>query len=392
MNGIFAEKTFEEHSFQVKRNRIFDGECKHVQAFINNIVFPKTLDEVMFYAAEHGCFNVEDILEEDTTVWTVPKWAKIGDIVFFMHSKTSISTITRLKSELIDCDILYDEDDYKLLDEWLEKGRQLYKQYGGKIFAIGRVTGIPEYIADDDEEYETADYYHWKSKIYSEIVVDVLENPIDISEINDFIYVSRQSAITGVFGKEYQKLKEIIKQKNDIPLYFENSESQLLPFREINDSNWISLTDEYRRSFMLEAQFRSYYVDYLLASIGDRKTFYRECRCVKSGMPDSFVDNVIIINGQYLPVEVKLNVQAEKNIKQQVVKYTNDDYIVLSQKSGKSIDGAKIYSSKVLIIDTEGLYMYDSDMDDIKDVYRLSKLIKQQDLEGLKSVVAKYLQ
>lgn len=70
----------------IKEFQVKHGLSKYsdtiVQSFINNISFPKTLDELYWYATQHGSFNVEDILYESETVWTSPKWAKIGDIVF----------------------------------------------------------------------------------------------------------------------------------------------------------------------------------------------------------------------------------------------------------------------------------------------------------------------
>ena len=72
------------------------SRIKHVQAHINNISFPKTLDELYWFVTENGSFNVEDILFNKFVEWTVPNWTQTGDIVFFMHAKTARSTITKL--------------------------------------------------------------------------------------------------------------------------------------------------------------------------------------------------------------------------------------------------------------------------------------------------------
>ncbi|MDD6276753.1 MAG: hypothetical protein PUB20_08045 [Clostridia bacterium] len=259
ISGFQSKKILKEFQF---RHGLSEHSDDIVQSFISNISFPKTLDELYFYATEHGSFNVEDVLCENETVWTSPKWAKIGDIVFFMHSKTAKSTITRLRTQLNNQRDNISKKKYNVLMDWINRGLDLYKQYGGKIFAIGRVIGAPEYIADSDDDYEVASFYHWGSKIYSEIKVFVLETPIDISEFNDFIFVSRQSGITPVFGKEFIKLRDLVASKNETPEYFLNSVSIPLPLTKINSDNWFEITDEYRRSFMLESQFRSYYVDY----------------------------------------------------------------------------------------------------------------------------------
>ena len=59
-------------------------------AFVTNIAFPKSLEEVMFYLYEVGCFDVEKVLVEKHTEWTPQK------IVVLV--KTSTSCFQRLQS------------------------------------------------------------------------------------------------------------------------------------------------------------------------------------------------------------------------------------------------------------------------------------------------------
>ena len=101
--------------------------------------------------------------------------------------------------------------------KWLERGRKLHKVYGGKIFAVGRVSGSPvhENYQDDDTMP-----FHCDSKLYTHIdSICLLENPIDISEFNSFISITRGGAITGVFGDEFIKLRQVIESKNLLPRY-----------------------------------------------------------------------------------------------------------------------------------------------------------------------------
>ena len=129
-----------------------------------------------------------------------------------------------------------------------------------------------------------------------------------------------------------------------------------MPLQGINRENWLSLTNEFRRNFDWEQQFRTFYVDYLLHAISDRRTIYKECRCQRSDIADSFMDNVIFIGRKYLPVEVKLSVAAEQDILGQVQKYCHDDRIFLSKD--KIIPGSSTYDGKVLVIDTMNIYLY----------------------------------
>ena len=131
-----------------------------------------------------------------------------------MHGKEANKKFTAMRTKLQADSSAY--PDYDELMKWIDHGLQLHKQYGGRIFAIGMVTGIPVY----DEPVD--DLLHWSTRLYAEISqVFVLPCPVHISEFNSFIRVSRVGATTGVFGKEYGKLKELIGRKNPLPDYFQ---------------------------------------------------------------------------------------------------------------------------------------------------------------------------
>ncbi len=381
---IKLEKETRRQRFE--RSELYDPSLS-VQAFINNISFPETIEELEWFIYEHGCFNVEDVLYEEKTNWTVPKWAKAGDIVFFMHSKTAISKITALRTQLNKTKDQFSKEEYGIFMEWINIAIHLYKEFGGKIFAIGRVSGNPVYEAVEDN-----DLFHWKSRLYGDIngVIQLTE-PVDISEFNSFILVSRGGAITGVFGEQFERLRAIIEAKNPLPRYVRDSVSIPIPLRKINRHNWIELAGQYRRSFFLEIQFRSFYVDYLLSLLGDKRKIYRECRCTKSIYPDSFVDNVILLNGKYLPIEVKLYINAEKNLKGQVVKYTNVDKCYLIKKSQDYITSNEMYGNHVLVIDTFGIYVYEATTDNLSKIYDLDNLKTEKDIKEIKAIILSIL-
>lgn len=382
---------FEEFAYSAKNRRI-DNEHEgslSVQSFINNISFPTSLEELRVFIYEHKCFNVEDILTNEEEIWTTPKWAKKGDVCFFMHSKTAISKITSLITELNNSKKYSSKEKTKMM-EWLERGRTLYKEYGGKIFAIGRVTGAPVY-----ENYQDDDSvpFHWNSRLYAHIdSICVLDNPIDISEFNSFILVTRGAAITGVFGEEFIKLRSIIAKKNRLPRYVLESVSIPLPLNKINKNNWIEVAGKYRRSFFLEVQFRSFYVNYLLELLGDTKRNYRECRCQKATNPDSFIDNVIKYKGKYLSVEIKLDVNAEQNLIGQVRKYCNVDRCFLLGKNKElPIDSSTMWSNNCLIIDTFNIYMYNDVAQKIEPIFDLDNLTCVADIYKIKKGIDKGL-
>lgn len=359
---------------------------KYVEAFINNISVPKSLEELsaFFMDGNHAQSLFDYASASGTACWTVPRWAKRGDIVLFMHAKTANSTLTGLRTEVR---TQYDPNSSEAQDYERAIADQLafHKIYGGKIYAVGRVNGKPEKLTVDP-------LLHSRSNVFCDIDnLFLFDTPIDISEFNSYIKISRMSGITPVFGEPYEKLKETISQKNIIPGYFTQSYSTPFPHSAVNSENWMKLGLEYRNAFTLEIQFRQCYVDYLLSALGDQKTIYMECACYKGSNPVTFVDNVIRINKKLLPVEVKLNIKLESDLEGQCEQYCMLDKLVLQKKTSREAKINNVIPDRVLVIDTYAVYMFFLENKKIVTLYDLDQLKSEANIQDLRKLVMENL-
>ena len=355
---------------------------KYVEAFVSNISVTDSLDE--FYERYIDGNNVQLLLDDISstghTCWTSPRWAKRSDIVLFMHAKTAKSKLTKVRTEARS---RYNptSEKAKRIERAIQDQLEIYKQYGGKIFAIGQISGKPETYDENDASY-------FKSRVFSDIdYLFLLENPVDISEFNSFIKISMQGSITPVFGSAYERLKDLIISKNNVPDYFLRCFSTPFPHNAVNSDNWMKLGLEYRNAFTLEIQFRQCYVDYLLSNIGDQKRIYMECPCYKDGKPVTFVDNVIRINKKLLPVEIKLNRELESSLEGQCRQYCKLDRLVLDKKKGREARLSDVIDNKVLIVDTYGIYIYEYSSNTIKTLYDLDDLRTKDELPQLRELI-----
>lgn len=358
-------------------------EC--VQAYVSNMSTATTLEELEY---TDGITLPENLMSAVDKLWTAPKWAKAGDVVFFMHSKTARSTITRLRSELFRNRDKMSAYDYDRLMNYIGHCLDIYSQYGGKIFAIGRVCGGPKYV---EPENVMESVLHWRSRNYSAIDnIHILEKPLDISEFK-YIHITRGGATTPLYDYEFDHLREDIGKNNDLPQYVKNSTAKPIPLRKINAQNWIEIANDYRRCFILEKQFRQFYVDYLLRDIGDKKKFFTECRCQRNDIHDSFMDYVIRFEGKLLPVEVKLSVNAEPNIVGQVSKYVFNNNVFLTDDGSRCASGKEFHDGKVLIIDTEKLYWYEAESNKVNAIFDLDDLTDREILQNVRQVICDLL-
>lgn len=346
-----------------------EQNCDFVNAHINNISFPKTIEQLEDFIYEHGCYNVEDVINEvgdGYTNWTVPRSSVVGDIVLFFHAKTAIQWIRKL--ETATKALNPESHDKTLLLAWLQRARALYSSYGGKIFAVGRVSSRPERENDGSP-------YHWSGRIYADVKdLYLLETPIDISEFNSFITVSRQSAITPLPSNEFEKLKSLLKAKNpSAPKWFLESRIGDNKLSKVNQKNFLEITGSYRKRFPLEINFRSYYVDYFLETLSG-KNVYRECRCHTTKTPLARVDNVFEFGGKKMLLEVKLNIALENDLVSQLNQYIYAEYINLSHyQHNQTTDFEKEF---MFVIDVYAMYRYDA---------KNQNLIKLFDLDEIKS-------
>lgn len=353
-------------------------EYEYINAHINNISFPKGIEELETFVYEHGMYNVEEVLNCSEVFWTVPRSSKIGDIVLFYHAKTAISRISALTSEV---KALPDESIHPkaLLLDWLGRARGLYGAYGGKIFAVARIVGSPEH---SEMRGSTGVEYHWHGRVYASVAdIAALDVPVDISEFNSFIKVSRQSAITPLPSTEFNKLRSVIRSRNcNLPDYFLNCRIGTNSLSRVNCENFLLQTSPYRRRFLLETDFRSYYVDYLLKSLSGRQV-WSECRCQATGKADCFVDNVFCVNDRHYLLEVKLNTKIEKNLSRQLQQYIRAERIFLKQGEPKAItDFEKAY---IYVIDTDAFFRYEAETDCLIELVKLDALTSVDQIKRL---------
>lgn len=350
----------------------------NVQAYILTLTYETTLEELLERVEQSGYDTITEIVamnNNDILSYVSPIWASAGDIIFFYYAKSSINTIKRLKKE---SDLLNDYDiDKPMYKGVLKEAEDMYNKIGGCIFAVGKVM-------DSSFVGNGVEHAHFKSKIFAPISYVVnLKNPIPINNFSKYLTFAFRQSITPVLGSSFEALKEDI-LKNDHINYLADAYAVPIPLKNISDENWISLTEEYRRKFFLEIQFRKYYVDYFLKVFGDNKKFYEECACFRNGKYTGKVDNCIKFNGKYAFVEAKLNVKFVKHFNEQLNRYCEIDEVKLTDEKAERKEN--IIQEFVFVIDTEGFYIYVHKTQELKRIEFLDNIKCNYDIRALKEL------
>lgn len=356
-----------------------------VQSYIATVSFPNSIEEFAYIADNDCYFDTETVLDRvDDMEFTAPKWATKNDIVFFYHSKVSKAHIGKIRTEITKNKDKYASNYEKYMD-YLDIASNIFNSIGGKIFAVGRVEGSPFYFETKEERK-----VHWASRVYAKIKdIVVLEYPIDFCKFNEDIKISMWTAITPVLGNDFEKLKQIVLRWNENIDYLENSKAVPIPLKDITEKNWIETTYDFRKNFCLEAQFRRYYIDYLLKILSDKKKVYKECVCYSDEKKTGYADYFVLINNKYIPVEVKLNINASQSLNKQMVKYCNANNIKLNKD--KEISKNQIWNDKCIVIDVYRIGIYERKNDGILYLENLDNIKSFNDILKLKGKIKQYL-
>ena len=345
----------------------------NVQAYIAVVSFPTGIEELRDLTDNDYYMDMEEIILGHDVNYTAPKWAAKGDIIFFYHAKSAIVKIRSLKKQATG------QKDKDKLMEYLDLAEKIYKACGGSIFCVARVGNNPEIIKDDRENL------HWRGDVYAKVAdYALLKKPVSKDAFEQYIKLAQQRTITPILGKDFENLKNLILKDNDVP-YLKTAHAVPISLKDISPKNWLSVSYDYRRRFYLEIQFRKFYADYFLKTLGDGRGIYSECVCYKSGKRSGYADNCILVNGKYIPVETKLNINAEKDLIRQLEKYCRTERIKLNKD--KEVGDNMVYQNNVLVIDVNGLYIYDYKEKNLRIIENLDNIKCEYDIRKLRENV-----
>lgn len=335
-------------------------DLSFVQSCIAHVGFPDSLAGLKS-VFDGDDTDMEKLLwppEDDDDGWTAPRWLTRGDIIFFYHTKRALQRATKLvKSAIQD-----DEDWVALSDpdaafERLVDQLEIAKEYAGTIFACAQVTGAASFWRNDDAERDRD--RHWRSNIYAKIGRPyVLARPLPDHAFREHITISPGGANTPLHGQDFERVKELLAEKNHLPDYLVNARPGGLSFRNVSAKNWMTFSCSPEARFIDESQLRAYLLDYLLEELKDGRTnVYVECRCGLDKRHRSVADYFARIHGRWVPVEAKLSVLAERDLPGQVSKYVGVPEFSPTRGvgAGKLIDGP--VAPICIAADAAGLYL-----------------------------------
>jgi hypothetical protein len=337
---------------------------KLVQSSITSISFPPSLERLRAMGSKWQKMIGQDwVTDMDVLMdfpagkgvtWIAPKWLTSSDILFLYHTKSAASLIRKLRLEADRLTIMgfnpsneLSLSDVRTLKNILDRQSILAEKYAGSIFGFAVISGRPIRYHDEDK--------HFKGTIYAPLgEVYIFPNPV--FDFGDIIRIG-QNTTTPVFGQEFEKLKGRIALHNQLPEILIRTKPGNLSFRNVDSMNWPYICCKRETKFVDEAQIRAYLIDHILNEVKDnRSPLLLECDCFRDGLRTGIADYFIRVSDHWIPVEAKLNVLVEENLRGQIEKYNH----IQSFQSTKGIYKGQLFNTAdsgiCLIIDQSGIF------------------------------------
>lgn len=325
---------------------------KYVQSCIVSVSFPETLDGVLNMVKGNKSIadwstDLELLLNfknSDPIFWTAPKWMTEGDIIFFYHTKRAKVRTANLLAEA-----LQNFPRKRNLIKLLKRAKATADLYSGKIFGCASVSSPAQLFRKQEK--------HFVSRLFAPLEkVHIFKTPLSQELFADCVRIGL-STITPLFKKEFNGIRKLLSKENGMPSLLQNVSLGDKTFRNINVSNWRSISCRPNTKFIHEGQLRVYLIDFFLNEVKDKSSpLLEECECFRGTRKTGRADYFVKIHGQWIPAEVKLNISKEKNLFTQAAKYMNIDFF----SPGKGSHRNRIFkttSNKVcLVLDRFGIY------------------------------------
>lgn len=295
-----------------------------VQACITAVGFPATL-ELVEEMVEDNRYVRGALTDIDTllrfkpahqTTWTAPRWMTAGDILFFYHTRRGQLNVARLLRQV--------ERGVHVapgVAAALERAADQAERFAGSIFACAEVSGRPSIEADPEG------YQHFRSTIYAPLgTMHLFDVPVPSEDFSAAVTLSTGGTLTPVHGQALNALKATLAEANELPAFLRDAVPGTVGFRNVTRHNWHRISTSASSVFLDESQLRAYLLDFLLEDVKDPRTVvYEECECLRDGRPTGIADYFVRVSGNWVPVEAKLNVRAERDLPGQVRKYLRAD-------------------------------------------------------------------
>lgn len=316
---------------------------------VTRSAFPPSLDDYWLQVDTYGVTNFEMLLDGcEFAGWSLPASTLSGHPVWFQLTKGSLAAGQRMLRE---AEASGDADAAKNLRALLPE----LEKWSGSIIAVGLIHGGPHRADPVDG--------HFRGRIFAPVhQVTPMTNPVDttsgsaLSRLAPFAHTAAQLTNRVAGGDdEYRHMLEVIEAAgNTIPDWARVKLNSVA-------GTWYDAANERACGWIFESQLAAQFAVPLCRELSDRNRVDLEVQIkpdVEKKAVRWAVDALIEIDGTPLPVEFKLNRDAEADLPSQLRRYSGPS--TLTKKTAKRQRTWRVEHPFVLLVDNQGTALFRS--------------------------------
>lgn len=285
--------------------------------------------------------------------WSVPPWAQPGDIAVFYCTARSEQSAAKLRRDIEIAVIESDDSDESEIVELRQVYREILdhavvrtREFAGRLVAVGRVASWP---------YAGAGA-HFRDRLFADIDdVVVLEQPVPVSKIKDVFQIRRAATISRMNAEAYGAFKR--EADRQLPRW---AKTARIGLDAKSKATWRDLVagEEYRPR--TEDELREFVISPLLQELcGSADGLLFECRTMRRGKWTGYVDNLVRVADNWVPIECKLRIPSESAMLRQVRRYIGCTKAISTLGIWRGAEVRLAKPATCWIFDACGLYLMD---------------------------------
>jgi hypothetical protein len=288
--------------------------------------------------------------------WTAPKQDLVDGALFFYLGVTARVNVRRCLRE---AQTHKEFQKYPALMQSLQESAAFIEKYARTLIGVAKVKSIAVYD-NSGAGFRGRNYTKIDSANFH-----FFEHPLSLDFIKTLPVIINGPTVYSLVGDKSKRIVNELKKTNTLPEWLDNMTFGDTNFSHINAQNWLttlpqtSIVIDSSVSSSPEQLLRYHFFNYLIKAIADENTpIVEEASHWINNKLSGYSDYVLQINGTWVPFEAKVNVNSERDILEQIKKYTLSESFLMG--SDDRIKPTRVVMPKhriCLLGDQHGIYL-----------------------------------
>lgn len=254
--------------------------------------------------------------------WSAPKQDLVdGALFFYLGDKARLN----VRAVLREAKNREEFQQYPALMKSLVDSATYIEKYARTLIGVAKVTSIAAYgsgVGFRGRNFATIDSEHFH----------FFDNPLPLDFLNTLPLVINGPTVYSLIGDKSTRIVNELRKSNTLPKWLDEMTFGDTLYSHITKDNWLStlpstsIVIDSSATSSPEQLLRFHFFNYLIKAVADDKSpIVEEAPHWRGRQLTGYSDYLFQVNGTWIPFEAKVNVNSERNILEQIKKYTESE-------------------------------------------------------------------